>query len=111
MTFDRGTIALDIGAKQHFTRPAVDPLFTSAARIYGPRVVGVVLTGGGHDGLQGLLDIEAAGGLSLAQKPSESRDPSMPEHSILHDHVDAVLSLDEIGDALLNLVSGGLWPG
>lgn len=106
MTFEHGKIVLDDGAKQHFTRPAVDPLFTSAARSYGRRVVGVILTGGGHDGLQGLLDICANGGLALAQKPSESKDPEMPEHSIRHDHVKGVLTVDEIGDALVRLVHG-----
>ena len=107
--FESGAISLDGGAKQHFTRPAADPLFASAARAYGRRVVGVVLTGGGHDGLQGLRDIAVAGGLALVQKPSQSQDPEMPEYAILHDHVLAVLTIDEIGDALVRLVRGEAW--
>src|SRR6185437_2628422 len=55
MTFTGEKVHLDHGPKRQYTRPAVDPLFTSAARAYGPRVVGVVLTGGGRDGLQGLI--------------------------------------------------------
>lgn len=110
MTFERDSIALDGGAKEHRTRPAVDPLFTSAAVAYGPRVVGVVLTGGGHDGMQGLLDVTTAGGLSLVQKPSEAEHPSMPEYAIAHDHVRAMLTIEEIGDALVLLARGGTVP-
>jgi two-component system chemotaxis response regulator CheB len=110
MRFKRDSIALDGGAKEHHTRPAVDPLFTSAALAYGPRVVGVVLTGAGHDGMQGLRDIAAAGGLSLVQKPSEAEYASMPEYAIAHDHVRAALTVDEIGDALVLLTRGGRVP-
>jgi len=107
MTFARGAIALARGAKEHNTRPAVDPLFASAARAYGPRVVGVVLTGGGHDGMQGLLDVTSAGGLSLVQAPDEAEHASMPEYAIAHDHVRAALTIDQIGDALVLLARGG----
>jgi two-component system chemotaxis response regulator CheB len=106
MTFESGNIALEGGAKENHARPAVDPLFASAARAYGPRVVGVVLTGGGHDGMQGLLDVTTAGGLSLVQKPSEAEHASMPEYAIAHDHVRAALTVDEIGDALVLLARG-----
>jgi two-component system, chemotaxis family, protein-glutamate methylesterase/glutaminase len=107
MRFERDSIALDDGAKEHHTRPAVDPLFTSAALAFGRRVVGVVLTGGGHDGMQGLLAVTRAGGLSLVQRPSEAEHASMPEYAIAHDHVLAALSVDEIGDALALLARGG----
>lgn len=110
MTFGRDRITLARGAKEHYTRPAVDPLFTSAARAFGTRVVGVVLTGGGHDGMQGLLDITTAGGLSLVQKPSEAEDASMPKYAIAHDHVRAVLSVERIGDALVVFARGGAVP-
>ena len=106
MTFDGDRVWLDGGAKEHFTRPAVDPLFISAARAYGPRVVAVVLTGGGHDGMQGLLHVTTAGGLCLVQKPSEAEDTSMPEYAIAHDHVRAALTVDEIGDAIVLLAQG-----
>ena len=110
MTFKDDRIALDGGAKEHRTRPAVDRLFSSAASAYGPRVVGVVLTGGGHDGMKGLLDVTTAGGLSLVQKPSEAEHASMPEFAIAHDHVLAALTVDEIGDAILLLARGGTVP-
>jgi two-component system, chemotaxis family, protein-glutamate methylesterase/glutaminase len=110
MTFEHDKVALDGGAKSHSTRPAVDPLFISAARAYGPRVVGVILTGGGHDGMQGLLHVTTAGGLSLVQKPSEAEHPAMPEYAISHDHVGAALPVDQIGDALLLLAQGRAVP-
>jgi two-component system, chemotaxis family, protein-glutamate methylesterase/glutaminase len=106
MTFAHNRVGLDGGAKEHGTRPAVDPLFISAALEYGPRVVAVVLTGGGHDGMQGLLSVTTAGGLSLVQKPSEAEHASMPEYAIAHDHVRAALTVDEIGDALVLLARG-----
>ena len=56
--------------------------------------------------MQGLIDIKAAGGISLAQKPTEAQHASMPTHAIIGDHVDAVLSLDEIGAALALLANG-----
>jgi two-component system chemotaxis response regulator CheB len=106
MTFANDRVWLNHEAKEHFTRPAVDPLFISAARAYGSRVVAVVLTGGGHDGMQGLLQVTTAGGLCLVQKPSEAEHTSMPEYAIAHDHVRAALTVDEIGDALVLLAQG-----
>lgn len=106
MIFAGGKSRLEHGRKINYTRPAVDPLFMSAALEYKSRVVGVVLTGGGQDGLQGLISIKAAGGISLAQKPTEAQDASMPRHAISSSHVDAVLSLDEIGAALVLLANG-----
>jgi len=106
MTFGHGRVSLDHEAKQNFTRPAVDPLFVSAAHAYGPRVVAVVLTGGGHDGMQGLLQVTKAGGLCLVQKPSEAEHASMPAYAIEHDHVRAALTVDKIADALVLLARG-----
>jgi two-component system, chemotaxis family, protein-glutamate methylesterase/glutaminase len=106
MTFADGRIQLATGAKEHYTRPAVDPLFLSAAQEYGQRVVGVVLSGGGEDGTLGLLAITRGGGLSLIQRPSEAERVSMPEHAARHDHVNAALHVDEIGEVLVALARG-----
>ncbi len=92
--------------KVHSTRPAVDPLFHSAAAAYGPRAVGVLLSGGGDDGVSGLIAIKAAGGLSIVQHPGEAMHPWMPVNAIVFDHVDAVLPLDHIAGALLELATG-----
>jgi two-component system chemotaxis response regulator CheB len=107
MRFKAGRIALDDGPKEHFTRPAVDALFVSAARQYGPRVAGVVLTGGGQDGTRGLISISEAGGLSLVQEPSEAEHPWRPESALACAHDSAALTLDRIGEALVVLARGG----
>jgi len=106
MRIAAGRYRLDRGPKQHFTRPAVDPLFETAAASYGPRVVGVVLSGGGDDGVRGLIAIKAAGGISIAQDPLEARVASMPKSAIWLDDVDLVLPLDEIARALVALATG-----
>jgi two-component system chemotaxis response regulator CheB len=72
-------------------------------------VVGVVLIGGGHDGAQGLLDIDAAGGISIVQDPNEAAAPSMPRHAIERDHPNTVLPLQKIAEALTCVVNGGTW--
>lgn len=79
------------GPKEHDTRPAIDPLFVSAAAAFGPRVVGVLLSGTGADGARGLIAIKAAGGLSLAQSPDEAQYPAMPRNAVAHDRVSAAL--------------------
>jgi len=94
------------GPKIHWARPAVDPLFMSAAVSHGKRTVGVLLSGGGSDGVLGLLAIKAAGGLSVAQQPWEAGSPSMPLQAIEKDHVDAVLRLDQIAALMQALAAG-----
>ncbi|HEX7214002.1 MAG TPA: chemotaxis protein CheB [Methylomirabilota bacterium] len=98
------------GAKIHWTRPAVDPLFASAAAWFGPRCVGVLLSGGGADGVAGLIAIKAKGGLSIAQNPAEAQDPSMPVRAIHQDDVDAILDAREIATALTALAAGAPFP-
>ena len=106
MTVEAGRIRLDRGPKQHHTRPAVDPLFTSAAAEYGRRVVGVLLSGGGEDGVSGLIAINRAGGMGLVQDPAEAGHASMPLSAILNDHVDGVLPVAEIARVLVALAAG-----
>jgi two-component system, chemotaxis family, protein-glutamate methylesterase/glutaminase len=101
---------LDGGPKQHHARPAIDPLFESAAASHGPRVVGVILSGGGHDGVSGLKAIKAVGGISIAQDPLEAASPGMPESAISLDDVDLVLPVGEIAGALVALASGDPLP-
>jgi len=106
LVVDDGRFCLNRNPKQHFTRPAIDPLFQSAAQNYGRRVVGLVLSGSGEDGVDGLIAIKAAGGISIAQDPSEAGSPRMPRSAILFDHVDVVLPVAAIPEALMALARG-----
>ncbi len=101
-----GHFLLTRGPKEHYTRPAVDPLFRSAAESAGRRVIGVVLTGSGGDGVIGLIAIKAAGGMSLVQDPAEALHDSMPETAIEHDDVDAILTISELAEELPRLAAG-----
>ena len=101
-----GRIVLDRGPKAHYTRPAVDPLFISAAQAYAEAVVGVLLSGNGMDGVSGLVAIKQRGGVSVVQDPSEAKYPSMPTKAIQEDHVDAVLPVAKLADALHRMAEG-----
>jgi two-component system, chemotaxis family, protein-glutamate methylesterase/glutaminase len=103
-----GVIRLDRGPKQHRTRPAVDPLFHSASASYGRRVVGVILSGMGSDGVGGLIAIKANGGVSLVQSPAEAQFPVMPSRALKEDDVDAALPIAGIAEALVVLAAGGV---
>lgn len=99
-------IELNRGPKEHFTRPAVDPLFTSVAETYGPSVIGVLLTGAGDDGVAGLIAIKHYGGLGLIQDPSDAKVPSMPLNALRYDHVDLALPLAAMPTVLATLAEG-----
>ncbi len=105
LLLDVGRIRLTRGPKENGFRPAVDPLFRSAARVYGPRVVGVILTGGLDDGTAGLQAIKSVGGTTVVQDPDEAFSPSMPASALLHIAVDHCLAIDEIGPKLNELTS------
>jgi two-component system, chemotaxis family, protein-glutamate methylesterase/glutaminase len=86
MLLQPGRIHLNREAKVHYTRPAADPLFISAAHVYGEQVMGVVLSGGDGDGAEGLRIIKKYGGVSLVQAPEEAWESSMPYKALLADH-------------------------
>src|ERR1700730_1369457 len=93
------------GPKEHHTRPAADPLFRSAVGVYGSRVIGIVLTGGGSDGTKGLIAVEQAGGVAIVQDPGDARDPGMPTSALLDNNPDLCLPLSEIPGAIIRLSS------
>jgi two-component system chemotaxis response regulator CheB len=72
------TFALSIDEPVQFARPSIDVLFESASYVYGPALVGVVLSGGGADGSRGAVSIESRGGVVLCQDPSTAVEASMP---------------------------------
>jgi two-component system chemotaxis response regulator CheB len=99
-----GTIHLTKGPKNDRHRPSIDVLFESAAQEYGPRVIGVVLTGWGKDGSSGLLAIKKAGGLAIIQDPEDASVPEMPMNAAETVQVDYSLKLKEIPPLLKLLV-------
>jgi len=92
----RAGIRVTRGPKENGFRPAVDPLFRTAARAFGARVVGVVLSGGLDDGTEGLALIKQHDGIAIVQDPTEAPFPSMPANAIQNDGVDHVVSVAEI---------------
>lgn len=94
------------GPKENFSRPAVDPLFRTGAEAHGRRVIGVVLSGWGSDGVAGLIAIKRAHGVSIVQRPDEAGAPGMPLNALMRDHVDWVLPIAEIADVLVRLAHG-----
>jgi two-component system chemotaxis response regulator CheB len=99
-----GHMVVAHGPRENNARPAIDPLFRTAARSYGPWVVGVVLSGGLDDGTMGLMDVKRFGGVALVQDPDNAMFPSMPSSAIENVQVDRVLPVDEIGPLLDRLV-------
>jgi two-component system, chemotaxis family, protein-glutamate methylesterase/glutaminase len=86
-------LALSVDAPVHYSRPAIDVLFQSAAELYGPRLLGMVLTGGNQDGAEGLASVRAAGGLAAVQDPADALMPLMPECALARGPADFVLPL------------------
>lgn len=102
---ERGTlcVALSTEAPVNYARPSIDVLFESAARAYGARVVGVLLTGANEDGAAGMQAIKRAGGLTVAQDPADAEARTMPEAAIKIGAVDMILPLEEMGKFLAEL--------
>jgi two-component system, chemotaxis family, protein-glutamate methylesterase/glutaminase len=103
MLLEGGVIRLSRGPKEHHARPAIDPLFRSAALDCGPRAVGVVLTGRLDDGSAGLRAIKDCGGIAVVQDPADAHEPSMPQSAMAAVQVDHVVALREMGRLLLEL--------
>jgi len=97
LVLEQGRVRVVHGPTENGCRPAVDPLFRSAARVYGPRVVGVVLTGALDDGTAGLAAVKEAGGIAIVQDPDEAFAPSMPRSARALVAVDHVLSVRDMG--------------
>lgn len=97
------TFSLSCEAPLHYARPAIDFLMASAADAYGPRVLGILMTGANQDGAAGLAAIHRAGGMTVVQDPAEAAAPTMPAEAIRLDRPDLILPLSAIRELLLML--------
>lgn len=98
-----GKISLTRGPAENNHRPAIDALFRSAARAYGPRTVGIVLTGTLDDGTAGLQSIKSCGGLALVQDPKEAMFTGMPVSAIENVAVDGIYPIAGLAKTVIRL--------
>lgn len=105
MLIAKGKILVTKGARENRSRPAIDPLFRSAAVSYGNRVVGIILTGYLDDGTSGMMAIKRCGGVCIAQDPEDASYPDMPQSVIANVGADYCLPVTGMGAVLSDLVS------
>jgi two-component system chemotaxis response regulator CheB len=104
LMLQEGTVRLSHGPRENGHRPAIDPLFRSAARVYGPRVIGVVLSGALYDGVAGLLAIRAAGGVAIVQDPQDALVAALPLNATEVAGADHVVPAAALAPLLADLV-------
>jgi len=98
-------------AKENWTRPAINPLFRTAATAFGPRTAAVLLTGTMDDGTAGILAIEAVGGVIIVQDPEDAEFPEMPQSALQYLDPDHVVRLAELPQLLDRLARAGADEG
>ncbi len=98
------------GPKENGTRPAIDPLFRSAAIAYGTRVIGVVLSGYLDDGTAGLMAIKDRGGVTVVQDPTEASVPSMPRNALEKVAIDHTVSVRDMAETIIHYDPPRLQP-
>ncbi len=103
LTVSSSQMFLSKGPKVNRHRPAIDPLFASAACAFGPRLIGVLLSGYLDDGTAGLAAIKECGGIAVVQDPRDALVPNMPRNALLNVGVDYTLPAAEIAPLLIRL--------
>jgi len=104
LLIEKDKVRVTRGPKENRFRPAVDPLFRSAALAYGPKVIGIILSGALDDGASGLWAIKQQGGLAVVQDPSDAEVPSMPVNAIQAVKADYIVPVARMGDLLVKLI-------
>lgn len=104
LTIEAGKMRVLRGPRENRHRPAIDPLFRTAARVYGPRVIGVILSGSLEDGSMGLFAVKQRGGIAIVQDPNEAASPEMPRRALGYATPHYVLKTRDIVPTLMNLV-------
>jgi two-component system, chemotaxis family, protein-glutamate methylesterase/glutaminase len=93
LLFERDeTFSLDYSEKVNYSRPSIDTCFESAAEVFGPRLVGILLSGANADGVEGLIAIKKNGGYTIAQSPESAEVPYMPSKAIQSSDIDEVIN-------------------
>jgi len=105
MLIAKGKILVTKGARENRSRPAIDPLFRSAAVAYGNRVIGIILTGYLDDGTSGMMAIKRCGGVCIAQDPADATTPDMPKSVIANVGVDYCFPVAQMGALLSDLLN------
>ncbi len=105
LIIEPGRLRVTKGPREHRFRPAIDPMFRSAAQVFGPNAIGIVLTGNLDDGSAGLWTIKKLGGTAIVQDPSEALFSSMPLEALTHVNVDHVVPLAHIPRLLVELTA------
>lgn len=97
------SLSLSLEDPVHHSRPSIDVLFESAADVYGPNLLAVLLTGANDDGARGLARVKALGGITVVQDPDEAQVSTMPEAALALHEPDHILTLQGISDLLAGL--------
>lgn len=97
------TFSLSLEPRVHYSRPAIDYLFESAADAYGPALAAVLLTGANRDGARGLAQVKLRGGLTIVQDPDEAQVATMPQAALDIHQPDHILPIRGIGRLLVEL--------
>jgi two-component system chemotaxis response regulator CheB len=105
LLLEKGHVRVTRGPKENRFRPAVDPLFRSAAYIYVSRVIGIVLSGSLDDGTAGLWTIKNRGGIAIVQDPEDAEVPSMPQNALKAVEVDYCVPVSEMSLLITRIVS------
>ena len=104
LTVETGRMRVLRGPRENRHRPAIDPLFRTAARVYGPRVIGVILSGNHDDGSMGLYGVQQRGGIAIVQDPAEAGWSEMPRRALSYATPHYVSKVRDIASNLIDLV-------